>query len=225
MALSPGFQTTAFNNTTLTTYTFSGIAIGPVTPDRVVVLLVFLDQGANSKTVTATLDCGDGNGAVAMQSVVQGFDSSETAAIFKLACPNGLTTGTFVITGSGSSGNCQIASYAMTGNPTPPVLDSGTSTATNPAKTLTTQVGGVSFAVGGTRGATSWTPTNIGEDADFQSNNGGTIATMCADSAQDNGTSRAVTLTPAASNIPIGAFASFGFMAPDMNSMGMGCLP
>lgn len=206
MALAVSFQApSALDNTSLTTYTFSAKAIGPVTTDRIVVLLVYLNQGTNSKTATATCDCGDGSGAVAMTSQVQGFNASETCAIFTRNCPAGNTTADFVITGSGSSGDCGIGIYCMTGDPNPIRNDFGTSSAANPTKNLSTQNGGASFAVGGTRGATSWTPTNITEDFDTQLSNG----TICGDSGLDAGTSRNVTLTPAASSIPIGAFVAF----------------
>lgn len=208
MPFVKSFQAGAVQNTPVgNIFTFLSQPIGLSSVDRIVVVEVYLNQGANNKTATATINFG--GVPVAMNSGIQGFNVSETCAIFWYLVGVGNTTANIVITVSGVTSACGISIYSLIGGGgiAPTVLDSATSIAAAPTKNLTTQVGGISFAVGGTRGSTSWTPTNITEDFDNNTLDGpGTISGNCS---EDSATSRNVTLTPAASSIPIGAFMSF----------------
>lgn len=211
MALTKTFQAVGQSTSALSTYTFSAQAIGAVTSDRYVVVVVAVAGSSGSPVLTCTLDYG--SGALPMLKV-DALDNagvnSCSVALFLLPAPSGNTTGNFVITASISQLQCVAGIWTITGSAVIAVLDHGTSSANPLTKTLITVNGGVTICGGaGDAGlGNAWTPTNVTEDYDVVELNN---LAACGDSATNAGSSLAITLTPSAAGIQdlAGVFASF----------------
>jgi len=95
--------------TSLTTYTFSAVDIGPAHPNRIIVVACLATGGSIRTMSSLTI------GGNAMTGVVTDQSTVRFGTIRKLAYPTG-TTANIVATFSGAQAWCKIAVYSLIGN-------------------------------------------------------------------------------------------------------------
>ena len=148
------YTATAFSNTDLTTYSFTGVSVGAVVPNRLLIVGVggySGNVGTNRTINSLTVD----GAATATAATATG---AAPIAFFTLA----LTTQTSVnisVVASGAMANLNIGAWVATDLTSATPIDNQTATATTHTVTLTTAANGVVVGLNGTLGTTTtgWT--------------------------------------------------------------------
>ncbi|HLL28966.1 MAG TPA: hypothetical protein VKT73_15120 [Xanthobacteraceae bacterium] len=197
------FITNSSSNTNANNQTFSGINIGPVNPDRYVVVVFYCGFGPAVTFSSATLDYG--SGATAMTNIKAQSNNDSMCVILLVAAFSGNTTGTVVLNVSSSQANWRIGIYNLNGlSSATPVATAG-SNASNPTSgALTTTPGGCAIACAGARSTntSSWS----GATQDFDGST--TVGFSGAHTNNIGGSSVTITDTIGGTE-PCGAFASW----------------
>ena len=120
MALTLAFTATAFNDSDLTIYTFSAVAIGAAAADRVVVVAAHSEEGGELVSMTV--------GGIPATVAISAGEDAEFAVVAYAAVPTG-TTVDIVVTWTSQARRSMVGAWRLTGaNATPTATDSSTST-------------------------------------------------------------------------------------------------
>lgn len=185
----------------LTTYTFSDQNLGTASTDRYIICTIHgRGVGATTRNVTSASI----NGVSANVSVTASNapTNATSAAIVIAKVPTG-TTGDVVITWSSGLTRCDIGLWAVTEISDVDVVDSGSSTASDPTYDIDCPAGGVIIGASmfGNTSTTTW--TGITKEYDITNCSG---AGSVFESEQTNLT---ITANGTSSNEPVGVFASW----------------
>ncbi len=170
------------NTGDLTTYTFSGHAIGAARADRTIVVVVHAYGAAAAARTVSSLTIA-GNAATAVINPSAAYHCS----IWRLAVPTG-STADIVATFSGGCEWCRIDVYALARLASPTPTDSDTDTGAVLTVDLTTTAGGVVIA-----GATSDTFT--GYSAGVSTDDNTTVESRQSSSGHGTATGTTTTVT------------------------------
>lgn len=209
---SISYNAEAENNTSQTSYTFSGVSIGSPTVNRNIALAVCVRTANAFGTPTVTLDPGDGGGARTATKVIDQFTGAGAPITYSgIYQVPGLvavgSTATITISGFGSAAAraaVQTYSVVTTQQAAPSVTSAGTLAGSTVSETITVPTGGEaisSFCGAGGIASGSFTSPASNFTQDFSALIGGSSTTLTA-SGHDNSAqpgSRTYTFTANAS--------------------------
>ena len=179
------YQSFTVDTTNAATYTFSSVAIGTASPDRVVIVAVASFVDATQSISSATI------GGVSESVQVQAINNGVRVGIISAVVPTG-TTATIVINMTTSGGlNMGIGVWTATGLPNATALGTNSNT-TLAGLAVTSESGGIIVAVTGNVDSRTMTWTNATENYDQSVE---AITFTSGASGQTTGTSTTVTAT------------------------------
>lgn len=185
------------------TYTFTSQSFGTAVADRKIAIGVMVRHGsATVDSVTA--------GGVSLTQIISLANSVNKCEIWIGDVPTG-TTGSVVVSMSASADRCSIGVHRLTG-----ALDSADDTASSTADPLVASIncpaGGAILGVARSGLSATYSWTNLTERYD-EVVEGARTHTGANDNFATQQTSRSITCTQTASEIPIMVLASFGPVA------------
>lgn len=177
------------------TYTFSNVDIGTASSDRLVVVATHA-TGLTSDVTASSVTLG----GTSMTSAASGFEANASLDLHYLTVTSG-TTANIVATYSGNKSRCTIAVYTITGLNSSTPSDTGSSTNSDTAPTLTLDIPTGSIAVYAHTSANSSTTTVTYSSATehYDQAIGGENTTCSGASLADAGNAHTETATLAAS--------------------------
>lgn len=200
------FTDSALDADDLTTYTFSGRALGTAAANRKIIVGI-LNEDQNNLSTTPTSVTVAGVAASLVVFTTQSGAVPSGAHIYQADVPAG-TTGDIEIVWSDSRLGNTIGLWAVYGA-SASAHDTDTSTASPPSVTLTIPAGGVAVGVVYTAGGTAtYTWTNLTEN--FDATHEGTGTASGASAAFASGQNATITVTPSSATTFAAAFASWG---------------
>lgn len=158
---SIAFAGSAVNVNNLTTYTFSGAALGDAAADRTLVILAVGRTAANQTVASVTV------GGSSATVITQPAASIQPASLWYIDYPAG-TTADIVVTYSGAGNNCGIGVWALYGLNSAVPVDSQSTINDTTAMLLDVPANGI--AIAGSvilQSASTSTPSNLTEQFDL----------------------------------------------------------
>src|SRR3990167_5715602 len=149
MAANAGYVGTVVDTTNATQYTFSNVAIGAASADRIVIVSASGGRAAGGTHTVSSLTIA-GSAAVLLKEVACGHLGTESISLWALAVPTG-TTANIVVTWNASMIDCGIGVWALTGAKSTvyATASDNTTGAGKPATTISCLAGGSIIAAAG----------------------------------------------------------------------------
>lgn len=131
MALALAFTDDDFDETNLTVYTFSAVAIGAAAANRIVVVDAHADEGGDLVSMTI--------GGISATIAVSAAATDEFAVIAYAVVPTG-TTADIVVTWTSGALRCMIGAWRLTGADTIPTDTDSSNSIPSTGETLTVNI-------------------------------------------------------------------------------------